>query len=75
LDLCAEALLEHETIDGKHVQEIIDFGEIRSPIIKREAPVVEVEDEAEPESQKPESAKGTGSGDLAGDSSPAGAPA
>ncbi len=28
----AEALLEHETIEGVHVQEILQFGEIRSPI-------------------------------------------
>ena len=32
LDKIAEALLEHETIDGKHVLEILQFGEIRSPI-------------------------------------------
>jgi cell division protease FtsH len=31
LDKIAEALLEHETIDGKHVLEILQFGEIRSP--------------------------------------------
>jgi cell division protease FtsH len=33
LDKMAEALLEHETIDGKHVLEILQFGEIRSPIL------------------------------------------
>ena len=33
LDKIAEALLEHETIDGKHVLEILQFGEIRSPIL------------------------------------------
>ncbi len=33
LDKIAEALLEHETIDGKHVLEILEFGEIRSPIV------------------------------------------
>jgi cell division protease FtsH len=33
LDKMAEALLEHETIDGKHVMEILQFGEIRSPIL------------------------------------------
>jgi cell division protease FtsH len=33
LDKIAEALMEHETLDGKHVLEILQFGEIRSPII------------------------------------------
>jgi cell division protease FtsH len=33
LDKLAEALVEHETIDGKHVLEILQFGEIRSPIL------------------------------------------
>ena len=26
------ALLEHETIEGKHVKEILEFGEVRSPV-------------------------------------------
>ncbi|HUR56462.1 MAG TPA: ATP-dependent zinc metalloprotease FtsH [Opitutaceae bacterium] len=33
LEKIAEALIEHETLDGKHVLEILQFGEIRSPII------------------------------------------
>ena len=33
LDKIAEGLLEYETIDGKHVMEILEFGEIRSPVI------------------------------------------
>ncbi len=33
LALIAAALLEHETIEGKHVLEILQFGEIRSPIV------------------------------------------
>jgi len=37
LDKIADALLAHETIDGVHVNEIVEFGEIRSPIV-REAP-------------------------------------
>ncbi len=32
LDGIAEALLEYETIEGKHVMEIIEHGEIRSPV-------------------------------------------
>ncbi|HZZ56600.1 MAG TPA: ATP-dependent zinc metalloprotease FtsH [Opitutaceae bacterium] len=38
LDKIAEALLEHETIEGKHVLEILEFGEMRSPIILTSAP-------------------------------------
>ena len=33
LDKIAAALLEYETIEGKHILEILNFGEIRSPII------------------------------------------
>lgn len=39
LDKIAAALIEHETIEGKHVHEIVDFGEIRSPIIKNPPPL------------------------------------
>jgi len=34
LDQIAAALLEYETIEGKHVAEILEFGELRSPVIK-----------------------------------------
>ncbi len=43
LDKIAEALLEHETIDGKHVMEILQFGEIRSPIVVSPPPKAEVQ--------------------------------
>jgi len=33
LDKIAAALLEHETIEGKHVLEILQYGEMRSPIV------------------------------------------
>ncbi|HEY1763827.1 MAG TPA: ATP-dependent zinc metalloprotease FtsH [Opitutaceae bacterium] len=32
LDKIASELLEHETLEGRHVLEILEFGEIRSPI-------------------------------------------
>lgn len=34
LDKIAAALLEYETIDGLHVNEIIEHGEIRTPVIR-----------------------------------------
>ena len=76
LDVCADALLEHETIDGKHVHEIIEFGEIRSPITKRE--IVEPEPEEEevaPEDSKQKSKKDAKDDGLSGEEAPAGAPA
>jgi cell division protease FtsH len=33
LDKIAEALLQYETIEGRHVHEILEFGEIRSPVL------------------------------------------
>ncbi len=33
LEKIADALLEYETIEGKHVMEILEHGEIRSPVI------------------------------------------
>lgn len=76
LDVCAEALLEHETIDGKHVHEILEHGEIRSPIVKRAEPEPEPEEAAEDEDEKKKAAKeDEDKGGLAGDEAPAGAPA
>jgi cell division protease FtsH len=33
LDKIAAALLQYETLEGRHVQEILEFGEIRSPVL------------------------------------------
>ena len=33
LHASAEALLEHETIEGKHIHEILEHGKIISPVI------------------------------------------
>ena len=72
LDVIAESLLEHETIDGKHVLEIIEHGEMRSPIIKREISVEELdEDEEEDEVPKKLAKEGDDSGGLAGEEAPA----
>jgi cell division protease FtsH len=40
LDKIAAALLEYETIDGKHVDEILEFGELRSPVRPPEPPPI-----------------------------------
>jgi len=52
LDKMAEALLEHETIDGKHVLEILQFGEIRSPIVPSMPPKVDDQPPAKKASDK-----------------------
>ena len=75
LDVCAEALLEHETIDGKHVQEILEYGEMRSPVVKRETIAADPEPEEQDADAKEPEAKKADDGDLAGESTPAGAPA
>ncbi len=40
LEKITEALLEFETIDGKHVNEILEFGEIRTPVRPPEPPPI-----------------------------------
>jgi len=66
LDGIAEALLQYETIEGKHVMEIIKDGHISSPVVHTLPPVLD-EKEA-----KREDDKKTSSTDL---SSPGSAPA
>jgi len=41
LDKIAAALLEYETIEGRHVLEILQFGEIRSPVLPSAPPKLE----------------------------------
>ena len=48
----AEALLEFETIEGKHVQEIVEYGEIRSEVISNKT---EEEKRKQEESEKEDS--------------------
>jgi cell division protease FtsH len=70
LILVAESLLEHETLEGRHVEEILEFGQIRSPVVaSAPRPISEAGEEAEPRKARKETKEGDG--DLA----PAGAPA
>ncbi len=53
----AEALLEFETIDGKHVEEILEFGEIRSEVVSSKTELdekLEAEKKANEQSVKKE---------------------
>ena len=54
LHASAAALLEHETIEGKHIHEILDQGKIVSPIIKSE-PLSQQGKESEDDQKKNES--------------------
>ena len=46
LELIAQALLDYETLEGKHVHEILKYGEIRSPVIRNLQPEPEKEEES-----------------------------
>jgi len=55
----AEALLEYETIEGKHVQEIVEYGEIRSEVVSTKTEEIKREQEAsENEDSEKEKAAG-----------------
>ena len=70
LDKIAEALLEHETIEGRHVLEILEHGEIRSPIIMPLPPKLE-----ETPTEKKVVDKAASSGDIGGHPTPTPHPA
>lgn len=73
LQKIAEALLEFETIEGVHVSEIIEFGEIRTPIesIQDKANSGD-EDASEDKSEKEESSDDAEDGkELSGETAPA----
>ncbi len=70
LDTLAEALLEHETVEGKHVYEILEHGSIRSPIRP-----VETAKQPRPEEQVGEAAKERRPEELGPEGNAVGAPA
>jgi cell division protease FtsH len=61
LEKIAEALLQYETIEGRHVREILEFGEIRSPVLP---PVLSKPGEAPPTKKPSEKATAGLSGDA-----------
>jgi cell division protease FtsH len=60
LDKVAQALLEYETVEGKHVLEILKYGEIRSPIAATKPPKLPPADPvAKSAAAKPDDLPGT----------------
>ena len=58
LDQIADALMLHETIEGKHVKEIIEFGEIRSAVVHTAVPpVLDDKDAGRKDGEKKSAAK------------------
>lgn len=74
LDTLAAALMEHETVEGKHVNEILQHGEIRSKV--RPVPMVLTPEEKEKASKKAREDEAEESEEGLGDEpTPAGVPA
>ncbi|MFK5920849.1 MAG: ATP-dependent zinc metalloprotease FtsH [Verrucomicrobiota bacterium] len=72
LELIAQGLLEYETLDGKHVQDIMDHGEMQNPPASPKPP--EVPTEAPKSTDKDEEkSKSSDEDELPGDLAPAGA--
>lgn len=69
----AESLLEHETIEGIHVEEIIKYGEIRSDIetIKDHAESGNDEEEEDDTRRKSKKGDSKDDGELSADTAPA----
>ena len=69
LDLIAKALLEFETLDGDHIRDILDHGEMKDPPASPKPPEPPEEKKAKESSSGDRPEEGEGFGDLA----PAGA--
>jgi cell division protease FtsH len=72
LDKIAAALLEYETIEGKHVNEILEFGELRSPVVRSIPPPSTGDDAGKNRKAREEATKQSG---PIGHGEPTGAPA
>lgn len=72
LHLLADSLLQYETLEGKHVYEILEHGEIRSSITRVDPPKLPKEPEKSAGDDKDKSKE---SPEVAGGPEPSGAPA
>jgi len=59
LDKVGAALLEHETIEGKHVLEILKFGELQTPIVNVKPPKLALP-EVPKSAEKPSNSEASG---------------
>lgn len=75
LHASAEALLEHETIEGKHIHEILEHGKILSPIVNSNDQNIATDDVDAKESEKDASGSDVKKEDIDTGVEPAGAPA
>ena len=75
LHASAEALLEHETIEGKHIHEILEQGKIVSPIINSPITSTREDDKVVEESDQESNPEDSKKDDLEPGVQPAGAPA
>jgi len=74
LHTSAEALLEHETIEGKHIHEILDDGKISSPIIKS-SPISQENEDDKKEDNKEEKDEKSKEDEMGPGTEPVGMPA
>lgn len=71
LDTLASALLEYETLEGKHVHEILDTGALQSPVIPPVKPKKDDETPKSPSSTEPERLEPSSGHILPAESAPA----
>ena len=74
LHTSAAALLEHETIEGKHIHEILDDGKISSPIIKS-SPISQEAESDKKEGDKEEKDEKSKEDEMGPGTEPVGMPA
>ena len=75
LHASAEALLEHETIEGKHIHEILDQGKIISPVINSSDTATDNEEESVEEHDQEPKENESKEDDMDPGVQPAGVPA
>ncbi len=72
LEKIAQGLLEFETLEGDHIRDIMEFGEMKNPPTNPKPPEIPAET-SEAAEAKPDESKAEDEGDLPGDLAPAGA--